>query len=91
VASSKKSRLGRNDILSRINFEYSNKLSFQFICNFQLTRGEEGRFQRLEAKYKLRDGLITKLAGEFFGGQSDSMYGRWVRNDRIILEMEYSF
>jgi len=91
VSSSKKSRLGRNDILSRINFEYSNKLSFQFVCNFQLTRGEEGRFQRLEAKYKVRDGLISKLAGEFFGGQSDSLYGRWVRNDRIILEVEYSF
>jgi len=91
VSSSKKSRLGRNDILSRINFEYNNKLSFQFVCNFQVDNVDYGRFQRLEAKYKLRDGLITKLAGEFFGGQSDSTYGRWQKNDRIILEFEYSF
>jgi len=91
VSSSKKSRLGRNDILSRINFEYNNKLSFQFVSNFQVTQVDYGRFQRLEAKYKLRDGLISKLAGEFFGGQSDSTYGRWLRNDRVILEFEYSF
>ena len=91
VSSSKQSRLGRNDILSRINFEYNNKLSFQFVCNFQVNQIDYGRFQRLEAKYKLRDGLISKLAGEFFGGQSDSLYGRWQKNDRIILEFEYSF
>ena len=91
VSSSKKSRLGRNDILSRINFEYNNKLSFQFVCNFLVDQIDYGRFQRLEAKYKLRDGLISKLAGEFFGGQNDSTYGRWQKNDRIILEFEYSF
>jgi len=91
VSSSKQSRLGRNDILSRINFEYNNNLSFQFVCNFQVNQIDYGRFQRLEAKYKLRDGLITKLAGEFFGGQSDSLYGRWQKNDRLILEFEYSF
>jgi hypothetical protein len=91
VSSSKQSRLGRNDILSRINFEYNNKLSFQFVCNFLVNQIDYGRFQRLEAKYKLRDGLISKLAGEFFGGQSDSTYGRWQKNDRIILEFEYSF
>jgi hypothetical protein len=91
VSSSRKSRLGRNDILSRINFEYNNKLSFQFVCNFLVDKIDYGRFQRLEAKYKFRDGLISKLAAEFYGGQSDSLYGRWQRNDRLILEFEYSF
>lgn len=91
VASSKKSRLGKNDILSRVNLEYNDKLSFQFLCNFSLTRGEEGRYQKLMAKYKIRDGLISKLSLEFFGGQNDSLYGRWSRNDRVTLEIEYSF
>ena len=91
VSSSKKSRLGRNDFLSRVNVEYNDKLSFQFLCNFTLTTGEKGRYQKLMAKYKFRDGLISRLALELFGGQSDSLYGRWSRNDRVILEVEYSF
>lgn len=91
VSSSKKSRLGRNDILSRVNLEYSDKLSFQFLSNFTLTYGAEGRFQKFQTKYKFRDGLTGKLAVEIFGGQSDSLYGRWYRNDRAIVELEYSF
>lgn len=91
TSSSKKQRLGRNDIFSRINLEYNNKLSFQFQCNFNITYGAEGRYQKLQARYKLRDGLVSRLAVEFFGGQDESLYGRWSKNDRAILELEYSF
>jgi len=91
VSSSKKSRLGRNDILSRVNLEYNDKLSFQFLSNFTLTYGAEGRYQKFLTKYKFRDGLIGKLGLEIFGGQPDSLYGRWYRNDRVIAELEYSF
>ncbi|MCX7816221.1 MAG: hypothetical protein N2317_01750 [Syntrophales bacterium] len=91
VSSSKKSRLGRNDVFSRINFEYSDRLTFQFGYNFTLRKGESGRFQKYLAKYKIRDGVISKLSLEIFGGESESLYGRWRRNDRAVFELEYSF
>ncbi|MDA8125268.1 MAG: hypothetical protein M0009_08790 [Deltaproteobacteria bacterium] len=91
TSSSKKSRAGRNDIFSRVNLEYSDKLSFQFLSNFILTESETGRFQKFLAKYKLRDGLLSSLSLETFGGNDNGTYGRWTRNDRFILELEYSY
>jgi hypothetical protein len=91
TSSSRKSRPGRNDIFSRINLEYSDKLSFQILGNFLLTQSEAGRFQKLMGKYKLRDGLVSRLSLELFGGSDDGLYGRWSRNDRFVWDIEYSF
>ncbi|MBM4271174.1 MAG: hypothetical protein FJ139_03310 [Deltaproteobacteria bacterium] len=89
--SSRKTRLGKNDLYCRANFKYNEDLSMEYISNFELEENESGRYQRVQSKYRLRDGLIWKVAVEFFNGSDNSYYGRWYRNDRILTEIEYSF
>ncbi len=91
VESSRRTRLGKNDIYARANFKYSEDFSFEYISNFELEKDESGRYQKFQTKYRLRDGLIWKVALEFFDGSDNSYYGRWHNNDRILTEFEYSF
>jgi hypothetical protein len=89
--SSRKTRLGKNDLYCRANFKYNEDLSVEYVSNFELEENESGRYQKVQSKYRLRDGLIWKVAVEFFNGSDNSYYGRWYRNDRILTEIEYSF
>lgn len=87
--SSRKSRLGRNDIFTRMNFKYDKDLSFQYVSDFELD--PTGRYNKLQSEYKIRQGLVWIVAFEFFNGKDDSYYGRWSRNDRAITSLKYSF
>jgi len=77
-----------NDIFS-INFKYNEDLSFQYISDFEFD--PTGRYNKIQSKYKIQQGLELVLAAEFFNGKSDSYYGRWERNDRLITALKYSF
>jgi len=87
--SSQKSRLGQNNIFTRINFKYDEDLSFQYISDFEFD--PSGRYNRIQSKYKIRQGLELTIAAGFFNGKSDSYYGRWERNDRLVTTLKYSF
>ncbi|MBN2254340.1 MAG: hypothetical protein JW736_01390 [Deltaproteobacteria bacterium] len=89
VESSRKGRLGKNDIFARINFKYNQDLSFQYISDFELD--PSGRYNKIQSEYKIRPGLLWTVAAEFFNGKDDSYYGRWARNDRLITALKYSF
>ncbi|MBW2545177.1 MAG: hypothetical protein JRD43_06935 [Deltaproteobacteria bacterium] len=89
TTSSRKGRLGRNNLFTRINFKYNEDLSFQYVSDFEFN--PSGRYNRIQSKYKIREGLEWILATEFFNGKSDSYYGRWKRNDRLITSFKYSF
>ncbi len=91
VQSSRKTRLGKNDIYSRINFKYNEDLNVEYISNFELDQNDSGRYQKFQTKYRLRDGLIWKVALELFNGSDNSYYGRWYQNDRVLTNIEYSF
>ncbi len=87
--SSRKGRLGHNNIFTRVNFKYNEDLSFQYISDFEFRPA--GRYNRIQSEYKVMQGLIWTTALEFFNGKDDSYYGRWTRNDRLIMELKYSF
>ena len=87
--SSRKSRLGQNNIFTRVNFKYNEDLSFQYISDFEFD--PSGRYNKIQSKYKIRSGLELIAATEFFNGKDDSYYGRWERNDRFITSLKYSF
>jgi hypothetical protein len=90
VESSRKARYGRNDIYTRLDFKFSEKLSVEYLNNLEFTKGNRGRYQRLMGRYRLRDGLVGRAGVEFFEGAEDSYYGRWNRNDRLLAELEWS-
>lgn len=89
--SSRKTRLGQNDLYCRANFKYNEDFSIEYVANFELSRDESGRYQKLQTSYRIRNGLVWKVAGELFNGNDNSYYGRWYRNDRVTTELEYSF
>jgi hypothetical protein len=90
IQSSRKTRLGQNDIYSRVNFKFSEKLSAEYLNNINFSKDNRGRYQRLMGRYRLRDGLIGRAGLEFFEGAENSYYGRWNRNDRFLAELEWS-
>jgi hypothetical protein len=87
--SSRKSRMGRNNLFTRVNFKYNEYLSFQYISDFEFD--PSGRYNRIQSEYKIRPGLEWTTVFEFFNGKDTSYYGRWERNDRIITDITYSF
>ncbi len=87
--SSRKSRLGHNNIFTRVNFKYNEDLSFQYISDFEFD--PSGRYNKIQSEYKIRPGLVWTVAAEFFNGKDDSFYGRWSRNDRLITAFKYNF
>lgn len=89
IESSRKGRLGKNDIFTRINFKYNEDLSFQYISDFELD--PTGRYNKFQSEYKIRPGLLWTMALEFFNGNDESYYGRWSRNDRFITSLKYNF
>ena len=89
IKSSKDSRAGRNDLFTRVNFKYSEDLNFEYTSNFDFSR--EGRYNKFQSEYRITDGLVWTVAVELFNGESDSYYGRWKNNDRVITAFEYSF
>lgn len=89
VESSRKGRLGRNDLFTRVNFKYDKDMSFQYISDFEFD--PSGRYNKIQSEYKIRPALLWTVAAEFFNGKDDSYYGRWTRNDRFITALKYSF
>ena len=87
--SSRGTRLGKNDLFTRIKFKANEDLSFQYISNFEFD--EDGRYNHVESEYRIKSGLTWLVALEFFNGSDDSYYGRWRKNDRIITSLKYEF
>ena len=87
--SSRGTRLGKNDLFTRVNFKANEDLSFQYISNFEFD--EDGRYNHVGSEYRIRSGLTWLVALEFFNGSDNSYYGRWKRNDRIITSLKYEF
>lgn len=89
TASSEKLREGRNDFIARIEIEYNHDLSFEIGFHHKFT--EKGQFERYMLKYRLKPGLNLNLYFDRFSGASDSYYGRWKKNNRMVTELTYSF
>lgn len=89
IASSEKLREGKNDFIARIEIEYNHDLSFEVGFHQKFT--ERGQFERYMLKYRLKPGLNLNLYFDRFSGASDSYYGRWERNNRMVTELTYSF
>ena len=87
--SSRKGRMGHNNIFTRINFKYNEDLNFQYISDFEFD--PSGRYNKVQSEYTITRGLVWTTGLEFFNGKDDSYYGRWERNDRIITDLKYSF
>jgi len=87
--SSQGTRLGKNDLFTRINFKVNEDLSFQYVSNFEFD--EDGRYNHVGSEYRLKNGLTWRVALEFFNGSDGSYYGRWWRNDRIMTSLKYEF
>ncbi len=87
--SSRSTRLGKNDLFTRVNFKVNEDLSFQYISNFEFD--EDGRYNHVGSEYRVRSGLTWILGLEAFNGSDDSYYGRWKKNDRFITSLKYEF
>ena len=87
--SSKKNRIGRNDIFTRVNFKITEDLKFRYVGNFEYI--DNGRYNHIESEYKIASGLVWMVALETFNGEDEGYYGRWWRNDRMMTSLEYKF
>ena len=89
IVSSDQFREGKNSIRAQLTCHYNDNLSFQYFTELELNF--EGWLNRLETQYKIIDELSIKFALESIDGHYDSYLGRWDQNDRILMNLEYTF
>ena len=87
--SSEESRGIKNNLFSRIQFKYSEDLSFKYYSDFNFK--DKGNTQQILSEYRIMDGLLWTLSTEFYNGPDGSFYGRWYRNDRAVTSFKYTF
>ena len=87
--SSRECRAGRNDIYSLFRLEATDDLIFKYKSNFELSKG--GRANIFISEYRLKPRVKWRTSFEFFNGGKKSYYGRWRKNDRMVMELIYSF
>nr|MCS5583071.1 hypothetical protein [Pseudomonadales bacterium] len=89
VASSRTSRVGRNDIFTLVNLTHGD---FSVIYANNMEFIYDGSYNKIELQYRMGDGLRSSFALEFFeGADKGGYYGRFRRNHRGIIELEYRF
>ena len=92
--SSDKERAPKNDILIKADAEINDKWTLSYFGNFRLEidqRKDSGRYQKFSSTYKLKDGIVSDIFLEVFNGDENSYYGKWKQNDRIGVQIKYSF
>jgi len=91
---SERERAPKNDILIKLDGKISDKMSLSYFANFRLElkgQKDSGRYQKVSFNYKIKDGLNSDIFVETFNGDVNSYYGKWRKNDRIGVDLKYSF
>ncbi len=92
--SSEKTRAPKNDVLINMMAQINDKWNLTYFGNFRLEVEQEkdsGRYQKIASTYKSANGINTTLFVELFNGDVNSYYGKWRNNDRVGIDLKYSF
>ncbi len=88
ATSSKPFRLGRNTLFTEFLLEVTAKDLVSAAYSHNFTDGNA--FVQLRGEHRFGNGIRMELVGEVFAGDG-LYYGTWNNNDRIYLNLEYSF
>ncbi len=89
LQSSKQARLGDDDLCTRADFKFNEKLHLCYLHAYQRTL--HGRFHSLDLEYEYFQNKFIRLEYDRFSGSDTSYLGRWDNNDRLTVEMEIKF
>ena len=87
--SSEYARLGRDDVLGRLELFLTEDVSLQWMTDVLLSNS--ARLHRFGATWRLAEGLVWSGAVELFDGPDTTYYGRWRDLDRVVTSLEYHF
>jgi hypothetical protein len=88
ILSSRCTRIGRNDLIGSVLVSVTDDLSLHYLSDFTLS--DNARFQRIGTSLRIMSGLVFTLDFEFFDGPSDTYFGRWRNNDRVVTSIKWS-
>jgi len=88
ILSSRRTRIGRNDLIGSVLATVTDDLSLHYLSDFTLS--DNARFQRVGTSLRIMSGLVFTLDFEFFDGPSDTYFGRWRNNDRVVTSIKWS-
>ena len=92
--SSNNERAPKNDILYKIDGKINDKTFISYSGDFRLeikNQKDSGKYQKVSFHYKWNDNLDSDVFLEIFDGDKNSYYGRWKDNNRIGVDLKYSF
>lgn len=89
IESSEQVRVGQDDILMLLSVHFDIDAIFELFMNINLD--DDGRIFSPEFQYRLWEGFWLKIRSDFLIGKGNSFYGRWEKNDRLIISFEYTF
>ena len=82
-------RFGQNDLFALASIQVNSDLFLEAIATLNLD--DRGRIVLPGVRYRPRDGFWLKVRSDLFLGPSTSFYGRWSKNNRLLVSFEYSF
>lgn len=101
IQSSKHYRLGRKDLILRMQFKYDESLKFENVFHYDIS--DQAWMNRFEVSYRLGAGWTCVGAIETFKNNNEVLasadkvvfdtisYGQWDKNDRAVFYIKYEF
>lgn len=82
-------RMLTDTVLTRLNFKFSEDSSLEFINIYN--RSDNDNYIGVELSHKWADNLKSNLRFDFLSGGTNTLFGSWKDNDRILLKTSYNF
>jgi hypothetical protein len=82
-------RFGQNDLFALASIQVSPDLFLEALATLNLD--DRGRVVLPGFRWRPAKGLWLKVRSDLFLGPSNSFYGRWSKNNRLLVSFEYSF
>ena len=79
----------KNAILWKLQLEYDSKRSIALAQSYNLDRYDHAIV--IGGEYRPRDSISWKAVLELYNGASNTQFGRWDRNDRLVFSYTHKF
>lgn len=89
AVSSINSRIYRDTLLGTFIFKFNDRFSMNY--DYQFDRADNGVASIFGINWRQKEGGEWRLKFESFGGDEESLFGKWDFNDNLALEYFYTF
>ncbi|MBU1004046.1 MAG: hypothetical protein KKE73_16155 [Proteobacteria bacterium] len=89
VISSREIRIGKNDLIAGAALHLTENLRLHYLTDYNLSN--DSMLNRFGVNWDITSKLTADVSAELFDGPTDSYYGFWKNQDRVLATLTYKF